>query len=36
MREVEQMNELLQAIGPVRDEIAAAATAEAQPARSGE
>jgi F420-non-reducing hydrogenase iron-sulfur subunit len=36
MREVEQMNELLQEIGPVRDEIAAAPAPKSQMAQSGE
>jgi coenzyme F420-reducing hydrogenase delta subunit len=36
MREVEQMNELLQGIGPVRDEIAVAPAPETQIAQSGE
>jgi F420-non-reducing hydrogenase iron-sulfur subunit len=36
MREVEQMNELLQGIGPVRDEIAAVPATQSQTAQSGE
>jgi F420-non-reducing hydrogenase iron-sulfur subunit len=36
MREVEQMNELLQGIGPARDEIAVAPAPETQIAQSGE
>jgi coenzyme F420-reducing hydrogenase delta subunit len=36
MREFEQMNELLQEVGPVRDEIAAAPAPQSQIAQSGE
>jgi F420-non-reducing hydrogenase iron-sulfur subunit len=36
MREVEQMNELLQEIGPVRDEISTTPAPQSQMAQSGE
>ena len=36
MREVEQMNELLEEVGPVRDEIAAAPALQSQTAQAGE